>query len=107
MKLSSILYVLLILFVPFYSFSQLSGRVVNDQNEGVPFASISIKGTSKGTQTDSSGRFSFTVSERYPFTLVISSVGFSPAELVIRNNTTNNVLVPLQALYKSDTIITV
>jgi len=107
MKLSSFLYVLLILFAPIYSFSQLSGRVVNDQNEGVPFASILIKGTSKGTQTDSSGRFTFTVNEKYPFTLVISSIGFTPAELVIRNNNANNVLIPLQSLYKSDTIITV
>lgn len=107
MKLSAILLTSLIILVPIFSFSQLSGRVVNDHNEGIPFASIYIKGTSKGTQSDSAGRFSFTADDKYPFTLVASSVGFSTAELVVRNSSTNNVLIPLQALYKSDTIITV
>lgn len=107
MKLSAILLVSFIFIAPFYSFSQLSGRVVNDQNEGIPFASILVKGKPGGTQTDSAGRFSFNANEKYPFTLVISSVGFTSAELVVRSSSTNNVLIPLQSLYKSDTIITV
>lgn len=105
MKLSAIL--LVILIFPVLSFAQLTGRVVNEQNEGVPFASLVIKGASNGISADSTGRFSLPVEEKYPFTLVITSVGFSPAELVIRNRNTNNVLIQLQSLYKTDTVITV
>ncbi|MFT4155822.1 TonB-dependent receptor, partial [Parafilimonas sp.] len=43
----------------------------------------------------------------YPFTLVITSVGYSPEVLVVRNSAMNNVLIQLQSLYKTDTVITV
>ena len=98
----------LILFViPAVGFAQLTGKVVNEQNGAVPFASVVIKGTSLGASTDSSGHFSFALNEKYPFTLVVSSVGFSPEELVIRNGNTNNVLIQLESLYNTDTVITV
>lgn len=105
MKLSAVL--LVILIFPVLGFTQFIGRVVNEQNEGVPFASIAIKGASKGISADSTGRFSLTVEDKYPFTLAITSVGFSPAELVVRSRNTNNVLIQLQSLYKTDTVITV
>lgn len=98
---------LLVLILPVFAFAQFTGRVVNDRNEGVPFASVSVKGTSNGTSTDSTGRFSINAGEKFPFTLLISSVGFSPHELIIRNSNTNNVLIQLQSLYKTDTVITV
>lgn len=105
MKLSAVL--LVILIFPVLGFTQFTGRVVNEQNEGVPFASLAIKGASNGISADSTGRFSLTVEDKYPFTLVITSVGFSPAELVVRSRNTNNVLIQLQSLYKTDTVITV
>lgn len=98
---------LLVLILPAFAFAQLTGRVVNDRNEGVPFASVSVKGTSNGTSTDSTGRFSINAGEKFPYTLLISSVGFSQHEFVVRNSNTNNVLIQLQSLYKTDTVITV
>lgn len=99
---------LLVLFViPAIGFSQLTGKVVDEENKMVPFASVVVKGTSQGTSTDSAGRFSIKVGEKYPFILVISSVGFSSEELAIRNRNTNNVLIQLQSLYKTDTVITI
>ncbi len=98
----------LILFViPIFGFAQLTGKVVNEQNSAVPFASVVIKGTKLGTSTDSSGHFSFALQEKYPFTLVVSSVGFSPEEFVIRNGNTNNVVIQLESLYNTDTVITI
>ncbi len=63
----------------------LSGRVVGESNEGLASASISVKGATKGTITDSTGRFSLVINQKFPFTVVISSVGFSPQEIEIKN----------------------
>ncbi|HEX8356914.1 MAG TPA: TonB-dependent receptor [Segetibacter sp.] len=91
--------------LPILAFSQFTGRVVNENNQGVPSASISIKSTSLGTTTDSTGHFSLEVNQKYPFTVVISSVGFEPHELVVRNNSINNVLIQVQSLFQRDTVI--
>jgi len=63
----------------------LSGRVVGESHEGLASVSISVKGATKGTITDSSGLFSLVINQKFPFTVVISSVGFSPQEIEIKN----------------------
>ena len=62
----------------------LSGKVVGENSEGLAAASISVKGVPKGTITDSSGRFSLVINQKFPFTVVISSIGFAPQEIEIR-----------------------
>ena len=100
----SILLTLLIL--PFTTFSQLTGRIVNERNEGVPFASILIKNTTGGTTTDSAGHFTFgTDGQKFPFILVISYTGYEAQEWIVRNSNVNNILIQLQALYQRDTVI--
>ena len=64
----------------------LSGRVVGENQEGLQSVSIAVKGVEKGTITDSTGRFSLVVNQKFPFTLVITSVGFSPQEIEIKNS---------------------
>jgi iron complex outermembrane recepter protein len=90
---------------PLFSLAQFTGRVVDDNGEGIPFASISVKNTSNGTTADSLGRFTLVADQAFPFTLVISYVGYVPQELVVRNASVNNVLVQLQALYQRDTVV--
>ncbi|RYZ19173.1 MAG: TonB-dependent receptor, partial [Sphingobacteriales bacterium] len=58
-----------------------------------------------GTSTDSLGQFSIAPPDKYPFTLVVTSVGFRPREVNIKNSTANNLLVVLDALYQQDTVI--
>jgi iron complex outermembrane recepter protein len=91
--------------LPVLSFAQLNGRVVNEINKGVPYASVTVKNSSNGTTTDSLGQFSLATPDKFPFTLIISSVGFRPHELVVRNSNTNNVLVLLESLYQRDTVV--
>ncbi|MCG2613266.1 TonB-dependent receptor [Terrimonas sp. NA20] len=95
----------IILLIPAAAFAQLSGRVVNERSQGVPFASVSVKNGSAGTSTDSTGRFSITLPEKYPFTLVVTSVGYRPTEVAVKSSATNDLLVVLQALYQQDTVI--
>ena len=67
----------------------LSGNVINDKQESVPNASISIKGSLHGTVTDSTGHFSLVTNQKFPFSIIISSVGFAPQEILIKNPNAN------------------
>lgn len=83
----------------------LSGRVINEDNKSVPYATIAVKGTKKVTTSDSTGIFSITVDQKFPFTIIISAAGFTPQYLLVNNNKTTDVLVQLQTLYEKDTIV--
>jgi iron complex outermembrane recepter protein len=96
---------LIVLFLPLLLSAQLRGRVVNENREGIPYTSVRIKNTTIGTVTDSAGHFSLDGISKYPFTLVVSFVGFESEEKVIRNSNTNDVTIVLQASFKKDTII--
>jgi outer membrane receptor protein involved in Fe transport len=64
----------------------ISGTVRNSTNkESVPFATVSVKGSSAGTFTDDKGNFKFTTTHALPITLVISSVGFTSKEVSVSN----------------------
>ncbi len=63
----------------------LSGRVVGENHEGIPAASISIKGTSLGTFADSTGKFSLVINQKLPFKIVISSIGFTDQEVEVKS----------------------
>jgi iron complex outermembrane receptor protein len=82
---------LLAFLLPLYLFGQLngavilSGKVAGESHEGIGYASVTVKGSSAGTTTDSTGRFSLVVNQKFPFTLVISSIGFAPQEIEIKN----------------------
>jgi len=83
--------VLLLAAFPLITFAQLngalllSGKVVGENHEGLASASITIKGTSIGTTSDSTGKFSLVINQKLPFILVISSIGFAPQEIEVKN----------------------
>jgi len=60
--------------------TKISGTVVDEANEGLPGASVVIKGTTSGTQTDFDGKFSLTSSSNSG-TIVISFVGYKTKEV--------------------------
>lgn len=83
----------------------VSGRVVDAQNNGVPNASVTIRGTNLGTTTGPDGAFSLTVPSGSS-TIVVSSVGFGTREVSIRN--LSNVTVSLTTATNSlDEIVVV
>lgn len=62
----------------------VSGKITDQEStEGLVGASVYIKGTSSGATTDTEGNFSFQTSVPFPFTLVISSVGYATQEAII------------------------
>jgi TonB-linked SusC/RagA family outer membrane protein len=84
----------------------VKGQVLDDTGEGIPGASIQIKGTTGGTVTDADGNFSLEVPDDNN-TLIIKAIGFAEQEIAagdgdnvlnIRLTTTNTQL--------SETIVT-
>ncbi len=83
----------LILFFPLSAaFSQgtslidISGQVLSQETkQPIPSVSIQIKGTIAGTITSASGEFSLRTKNKFPLTLVFSSIGFQQQEFEIKS----------------------
>ncbi len=66
----------------------ISGTVRDKQTqEVIPGVGITVKGKTVGTATDRMGSFSFSTSEKPPFIIVISYVGYTSVEREITANT--------------------
>jgi len=62
----------------------VSGKITNgDSKEAIPAASVLIKGGTTGTFTDNHGNFKLSVNHAFPFTLVISSIGYETKEFEV------------------------
>jgi len=82
---------------------QLSGVVVSgDSLTPVPFTSILIRGTHRGTMCDYYGFFSLVV--RKADTIEFSSLGYKPAKVIIPDTLSDNRYSMIQML-QSDTIL--
>ncbi|TPG45263.1 SusC/RagA family TonB-linked outer membrane protein [Flavobacterium pectinovorum] len=67
--------------------SRLEGTVVDAiTKEPVIGASINIKGTTHGVVTDLDGKFYFQTGQKFPYTLVISYLGYKKEETVVTQN---------------------
>ncbi|MBD0365632.1 MAG: TonB-dependent receptor [Flavisolibacter sp.] len=67
----------------------VTGKVSNDKGEPVPRASVIVKGTSTGVNTDETGNFQITAPANG--TLVVSSVGFATKEIAVNGKPTINI----------------
>jgi len=67
--------------------SKLDGTVVDDiTNQPIIGASVNIKGTTHGVQTDTEGKFYFQTGQKFPYTLIISYIGYKKLEIVVEKN---------------------
>ncbi len=71
----------------------ISGRVTDNNSQGIQGVSVTVKGTSSGTSTDAAGAFKLSVPAGAT-TLVFSSVGFQTHEADITNS--SNLSIVLQ-----------
>jgi outer membrane receptor for ferrienterochelin and colicin len=94
---------LIAMLISLTSFAQsttISGTVQNGTTkEGVPAASIIVKGSSSGTFTDAKGGFKIITNLKLPLTLVISSIGYETQELTVTDAT------PVQVEFKPASIL--
>ncbi|GAB3426669.1 TonB-dependent receptor [Niabella aquatica] len=100
----SMLILLILHFFPAFLYAQLVGRVVNESNDALAGASVIIKGTTQGSSTDATGIFTLSPVPGIPFTLTVSSVNYATRNVVVRN-TDDTLLIKLQVLYHTDTVV--
>lgn len=79
--------------LPLIIFSQtrtVTGSVLDETGAPVPYASVSVKGTTAGVSADESGNFTISVKEGA--ILVFSAAGYAGSEVSVKGNTVTAVL---------------
>ncbi len=76
--------------------NEILGKVVDENGKGIPYASITVKGSKEGVMCDSTGFFQFEISayEKRP-TLIASCVGYSEQERQIDLKKTGSIEITL------------
>ncbi|RAV49302.1 energy transducer TonB [Mucilaginibacter rubeus] len=105
--------VLFLVLLPGISYAQLngsyilSGKVDDDQGKPLVGATVSIKGTTNKTSTDTTGKFSLTTSAKLPYTLIFTAIGYQPQEFYIKNaNSAVNITLTTQSLLVNEVVVT-
>ncbi len=81
----------------------VTGIVTDKAKQTMPGVSIVIKGTTKGTVTDSDGKYSIQVPG--DGTLVFSFLGYKPQEIAVNNRTTINVMLEESMVTLSEFVV--
>lgn len=84
--------------------NQVSGRVTSETGEGLPGVNIVLKGTNKGTTTDSDGKYAFAGVDANSV-LIFSFIGYTTQEIVVGNQTTINVQLMLDMKTLSEVVV--
>jgi iron complex outermembrane receptor protein len=67
----------------------ISGKITdNTTKEALVGATIQLKGTLTGTNTDEKGEFSLKTAQKFPFTLIISYIGYKNTEIEVKDFST-------------------
>ncbi|MFN3380889.1 MAG: carboxypeptidase-like regulatory domain-containing protein, partial [Runella zeae] len=93
----------LMISIPIFTIAQttptinatLSGKII-DQRTKEPLigATVLIKGTTNGGTTDAEGAFFLKTGQKFPFTLVVSYIGYEPKETIVNES---NITIELGA----------
>ncbi|PZR22373.1 MAG: hypothetical protein DI535_26335 [Citrobacter freundii] len=102
------LLVFFLLFASVVSFAgKVSGLITDDKGQPLGYASVSIKGTTKGTTSNSAGRYSITLSPG-TYTLICQYVGYGKSEKTITVGTqdeTVNFSLSVQELTLGEVVV--
>ncbi len=82
----------------------VSGKVTDDDGEGIPGATVQIKGTTTGVVTDVDGNYSISVSN--DDVLLISFIGFVTQEIPVGNRTTIDVSMAADFTELQEVVVT-
>ena len=67
--------------------SKLDGTVVDDiTNQPIIGGSVTIKGTTHGVVTDAEGKFYFQTGQKFPYTLIVTYIGYKKIEVIVEKN---------------------
>ncbi|HRZ30941.1 MAG TPA: DUF5686 family protein [Flavobacterium sp.] len=94
MKLYSVLLLFMLFSASLFAQTKVSGVVVDEKNDPIPFANVYFKNSSEGVITNENGRF-YLESAKNHAVLVISFIGYTPKELVLEKQVTYNLKIKL------------
>lgn len=83
---------------------EIKGQVTNARGEPLSGVSITIKGSTVGTSTDATGKFSITVPDNA--VLVFSFVGFRPMEIAVKGRNSFNLQLEDQSQSLNEAVVT-
>ncbi|MDJ1481067.1 SusC/RagA family TonB-linked outer membrane protein [Cytophagaceae bacterium YF14B1] len=84
---------------------EIKGQIKDDKGEGLPGVSVSLKGTTNGTITDSEGKYAIVIPEGTG-TLVFSFVGYITEEVPVNNQNTINVTLLPDIMSLNEVVVT-
>ncbi|PKV75260.1 SusC/RagA family TonB-linked outer membrane protein [Pontibacter ramchanderi] len=83
----------------------VQGKVTDEQGQGLPGASVAVKGTTNGTITDGNGNYKLTVRGQEDV-LVVSFIGYTLQELPIGNRDFINIQLQPDQRQLSEVVVT-
>ena len=83
----------------------VKGRIKDENGEPLQGASVMIKGTAQGVNTDANGQFEIDVPENSSMILVISFVGMEQKEINVRGRTNVDVSINRIAAQQQDVVV--
>ncbi|MFT7162556.1 MAG: TonB-linked SusC/RagA family outer membrane protein [Bacteroidia bacterium] len=81
----------------------ISGKITDENGEGLPGASVVMKGTTNGSTTDLGGNYKLSVPE--DATVAISFVGYETQEIIVGAQSTINVQLVLDATQLEELVV--
>jgi TonB-linked SusC/RagA family outer membrane protein len=69
----------------------ITGQITDEKGEGLPGASVAVKGTSIGTNTDSKGNFTLKIDDSKEAVIVVTYVGFTTQETTVGGRSVVNI----------------
>ena len=89
--------------------SRLQGRVMDEDGNAIPFATVTIRGTNQGVNCDADGYFNLKVKPKDKFvTIIASSIGYEEKEKTISNNdgSMNKIVLTKEAIVLNEVVVT-
>ena len=97
------------LLFPIFLYSQnrsLSGKVTDTSGEGLPGATVVVKGTSIGSIADVNGEFQLNVPEGNDQTLIVSFIGLKTQEIAVGKKNVINVVLSSDDIGIDEVVVT-
>jgi hypothetical protein len=95
MKFQTLRILILVLFsATLFAQTKVSGLVIDENNEPIPFANVYFKNSAEGVITNENGKFYLESAKSHPI-LVVSFIGYTPQEVTLTKAVTYNLKVAL------------
>lgn len=76
--------------------TKIAGTILDERDEPLAGVNLIVKGRVIGTVTDLNGKFSLTVNDNPPLTIVVSFIGYRTQEIKIENPSVTNISIKME-----------